>query len=70
MKKKIFVITGNRADYGLLKKLIFKLKKNKRFNLKVLVTGAHLIKKYGFTVKEIKDDGIKVDPVILIFNTI
>ena len=29
MKKKIFVITGNRADYGLLKKLIFKLKKNK-----------------------------------------
>lgn len=61
MKKKIFVITGNRADYGLLKKLIFKLKKNKRFNLKVLVTGAHLIKKYGFTVKEIKDDGIKVD---------
>lgn len=61
MKKNIFVVTGSRADYGLLKKLILKLKNNIKFNLKVLATGAHLIKKYGFTIKEIEDDGIKVD---------
>ena len=55
-KKKILIVTGNRADYGLLKKLISEIKKNKSLSLKILATGSHLIKKYGYTLNEIKND--------------
>lgn len=60
-KKKILIVTGNRADYGLLKKLISEIKKNKSLSLKILATGSHLIKKYGYTVNEIKNDKNKID---------
>ena len=60
-KKKILVVTGNRADYGLLKKLINEIKKNRNLSLKILVTGSHLIKKYGYTLNEIRSDKNKVN---------
>jgi len=59
--KKIFVITGSRAEYGLLKNIIKKLYKNKKFNLKIIITGSHLSKKYGLTLNEIKGDEIKIE---------
>ena len=40
--RNICVITGSRADYGLLKKLIKNIDKDRNFNLKLLVTGSHL----------------------------
>ena len=60
MRKKVLIVTGSRAEYGLLKKLMEDLKKNKYFNLQVLATGSHLIKKYGGTANEILDDGFKI----------
>ena len=57
---KVCLITGSRAEYGMLKQLIFLIKKEKTINIKIVVTGAHLSKKYGKTIKEIKSDGIKV----------
>jgi GDP/UDP-N,N'-diacetylbacillosamine 2-epimerase (hydrolysing) len=59
-KIKILVFTTNRSDYGLLKNLIIKLKKNKKIDLKLLVSGSHLIKNYGNTIKEIEKDKIKI----------
>ena len=56
--KKICVVTGSRAEYGLLRNLILNLKAEKSFNLKLIVTGTHLSKKYGYTIKEIKKDKI------------
>ena len=61
MKKKILLVTGNRADYGLLKKLINELKKSKKISLKILATGSHLMKKYGYTLNEISHDKNKVN---------
>ena len=61
MIKKICVVTGGRADYGLLKNLIIELKNSKKFKLQLVVTGMHLSKKYGFTVSEIKKDNFKID---------
>lgn len=58
--KKICVITGSRAEYGLLSNLIKSLKKNNNFNLKVIVTGTHLSKDHGFTYKEILSDKILI----------
>ena len=57
---KIFVITGSRAEYGLLKNLIIKLKNDKFFNCKVVVTGSHLSNDFGYTIKEIIEDKIKI----------
>ena len=45
--KKISIISSSRADYGILKNLIVKLNKEKKFNLDFIVTGSHLEKKYG-----------------------
>ncbi len=58
MKKKILVYTASRSEYGILKSIIFELKKNKDINLRVLATGTHLRSKFGKTINEIKSDNI------------
>ena len=57
--KKICVVTGSRSEYGLLKKLLKKIKKDKYFKLQLIVTGSHLSNQFGFTYNEILDDGFK-----------
>jgi UDP-hydrolysing UDP-N-acetyl-D-glucosamine 2-epimerase len=57
---KIFLITSSRADFGLLKNLIYEIKKFKKFNLKVIATGSHFSKKHGYTYKEILKSKIKI----------
>lgn len=59
-KTKIFVITGSRAEYGLLKPLIIRLDKEKRFDMKLIVTGMHLKNFFGNTIEEIINDGMKI----------
>ena len=58
--KKICVVTGSRAEYGLLKNLLFLIKKEKLFKLQLVVTGSHLSKKHGLTIKNIIKDRLKV----------
>ena len=64
--KKIFVVTSNRADYGLMSNLIHLLKKEKTIIFKLIVTGSHLEKKYGYTINEILADKINPDHIIKI----
>ncbi len=54
MIKKIVFISGTRADYGKIKPLIKKISKKKKIEIFIYVTGMHLIKKYGYTINEIK----------------
>ena len=65
---KIFLVTSTRADFGLLKNLIFQFKKNSFFNLKIIATGTHFSKKHGFSFSEIKNYKIKIHKKILITN--
>ena len=58
--KKICVVTGSRAEYGLLKKLLLLIKEEKLFELQLIVTGSHLSKKHGFTIKKIIKDQFKI----------
>ena len=51
---KICVITGSRSEFDLLKNLIIEIKKDNFFDLKLFVTGAHLSKYFGETIKYIK----------------
>ncbi len=60
LKKKIFIITGSRADYDLLKNLIICLNKSKKFDLCLIVTGQHLSKNYGNTSRVAKKDFGKI----------
>ena len=54
--KNICIITGSRAEYGLLKELMKEIKNDAILNLLLFVTGTHLEGKYGNTVKEIELD--------------
>ncbi len=54
---KICVVTGTRADYGLLRALLFRLYANKEVELHLLVTGSHLSDAFGNTQQEISNDG-------------
>ncbi len=57
-KRKICILTGTRAEYGLLKPLIDELKTEKAFQLQLLVTGMHLSPEFGMTINEIEINGI------------
>ena len=67
-KKKICFITGSRADYGLMKELMHLVSGDSNFELKIIVTGAHLSNLYGNTFKEIEDDGFKINEKLSIIN--
>lgn len=58
-KYQICVITGTRAEYGLLKRLLFRLRDNSDVDLSLVVTGSHLDEKFGNTQKEIMEDGFR-----------
>tara|TARA_A100001037_G_scaffold160956_1_gene144963 strand:+ start:14466 stop:15608 length:1143 start_codon:yes stop_codon:yes gene_type:complete len=60
-KNKITVITGTRAEYGLLRPILLELKKRKNFELFLIVTGTHLSKEHGMTINEINKDGFKIN---------
>ena len=70
--KKVAVITSTRAEYGLLRPLIKRLLDDGKVCPKVVVTGAHLLKEFGETYREIEKDsaklGFEIDEVIDIFK--
>lgn len=55
--KKICIVTSTRADFGLLLPVILKLQKH--VDVEVIVTGTHLLKKFGSTINEVKSHRIK-----------
>jgi len=66
--KKICVITSTRAEYGLLRPLMFEFKKNPNIETQIIATGTHLDKKYGYTLDEISNDGLKPDSCVEIIE--
>ena len=53
-RKKIIFVTSTRADFGKLKSLIKILKSRKEFEVNIVVTGMHMIPKFGNTYYEVK----------------
>ena len=64
MKKKVCVVTGTRAEFGILSRLIKKIGLDDSFKLQLVVTGMHLSPEFGFTYKEIESHGLKIDKKI------
>lgn len=55
---KIIYLTGTRAEYGLMKETLKEL--NKKFDLKIIATGTHLLKKFGYTINNIRRDNFSI----------
>lgn len=58
--KKICVMTGTRAEYGLLKPLIRKIEDDRELELRIVATGMHLSPEFGLTYREIEQDGFEI----------
>lgn len=61
---KVCIITGTRAEYGLLKPLIDKVYKSDVLELRLVVTGTHLSPEFGMTYQEIEKDGYTISSKI------
>ena len=59
-RKKIAVVTGSRAEYGLLYWVLHELHAAPDIELQLIVTGMHLAAEFGFTVREIEKDGFPI----------
>lgn len=68
VNKKICIVTGSSSEYGPLKLLIKKIDISNKLSLQLLVTGMHLLKKYGETINEINKDGFKIAKVIPMYS--
>lgn len=60
-KRKICVITGTRAEFGLLKPVMGKISDSNNLCLQTIVTGMHLLPEFGKTIEEVEENGFKVD---------
>ena len=60
-KRKICVVTGTRAEYGLLYWLIKEIEADNSMELQLVVTGMHLSEEFGSTFKQIEKDGFTID---------
>ncbi|MBF0594717.1 MAG: UDP-N-acetylglucosamine 2-epimerase (hydrolyzing) [Candidatus Omnitrophica bacterium] len=59
-KRKICVVTGSRAEYGLLAGLMKEISADSALELQVVVSGMHLEARFGMTVNQIISDGFKI----------
>lgn len=59
--KKICVVTGTRAEYGLLSNLMKRINDCPELQLQVVATNMHLSPEFGLTYKEIEADGFRID---------
>lgn len=61
MPLKLCVVTGSRAEYGLLLPLMKEIKSNASWRLQVIATGMHLSPEFGLTFRQIEEDGFNID---------
>ena len=59
-RRRICVLTGSRAEYGLLKWIMAEVESDPALELQVIATGAHLEPKFGLTVQSIEADGFPI----------
>ena len=60
-QRKICVVTGTRAEYGLLRWVMEEIRESASLELQVIATGMHLSPEFGLTYRDIEADGFRVD---------
>ncbi len=61
MNRKICVVTGTRADYGLLRWVMQGIKDDPELTLQIIATGMHMSPEFGLTYQAIEQDGFQID---------
>jgi len=59
--KRICIVTGSRAEYGLLRWVMEDIKQSSKLQLQVIVTGTHLSPEFGYTYRDIEADQFHID---------
>jgi len=67
-KRKILYISGTRADYGLMRQVLFSIRKHPKLKIEIVVTGMHLMSEFGKTINEIKRDNFKIHKIEAIYK--
>jgi GDP/UDP-N,N'-diacetylbacillosamine 2-epimerase (hydrolysing) len=60
-KRKVCIITGARAEYGLLYWLMKEIQASSKLDLQIIATGMHLSPEFGSTYKQIEEDGFTIN---------
>jgi UDP-hydrolysing UDP-N-acetyl-D-glucosamine 2-epimerase len=60
-KRKICIVSGTRAEYGILVPLLEKIDEDQDFFLQLVATGMHLSPEFGLTYRKIVEDGFDID---------
>ncbi len=63
-KRKICVVTGSRAEYGLLCPILIKIQESNKLELQLISTSSHHSTEYGLTYKQVENDGFIIDDKI------
>jgi UDP-hydrolysing UDP-N-acetyl-D-glucosamine 2-epimerase len=67
---RVGIVTGTRADYGLLSRFIKLIESDNRFISTVFVTGTHLSPEYGYTINELTEEGVNdIVPVEILLSS-
>jgi len=57
---RIGVLTSSRADYGIYRPLLYRIKEENRYDIKIIVFGTHLSRFHGYTINRIREDGFAI----------
>ena len=70
MIKIILIVTERRADFSRFKPVIDKINIDKELDYILIVTGIHLLKKYGLSIKEIRKTGLKIKKTFEMYSNV
>jgi len=59
-KRKVCVVTGSRAEYGLFYPILSKIQESNKLELQLISTSSHHSSEYGLTYKQIENDGFNI----------
>ena len=68
-KRKVCVVTGTRAEYGLFYPILKKIQESSKLKLQLVATSAHLSSDFGLTYKEIEEDFLIDDKIDNLFSS-
>jgi UDP-N-acetylglucosamine 2-epimerase (non-hydrolysing)/GDP/UDP-N,N'-diacetylbacillosamine 2-epimerase (hydrolysing) len=64
MSRNVVVVTGTRAEYGILRSVMERIRSHPKLDLTLVVTGMHLSSQYGHTIDDIRADGFEIDRTV------
>ena len=67
MIRKVFIVSERRADFSRFKPILKLIKKTKKLDYTLVVTGNHILKNYGNTIDEIKGEKFKIHKTFKMF---